>query len=76
MPTDQQRLDGEREIERMTSPAQRARAIHADTLWLLHSDINKLVAAAAYEIIEGADPAQRKRRLHDEIRAACVEYLA
>ncbi len=76
MPTEQERLDGERAIDRMKpTSAQIARSKHADCLWLLHSEINKLIAACAYDIIGGAEPKARKRELAEAIADVSAKYL-
>ena len=54
---------------------QQERAKYADPLWELHNSINRLVAACAYEIIGGLDPATRKRQLYADIQAVSAKYL-
>jgi hypothetical protein len=54
---------------------QQERAKHADPLWLLHSDLNKLIAACAFEIIGGMNPATQKRQLYANIQAVSAKYL-
>lgn len=57
------------------TPEQYERGEQTEPLWELHNCINKLISAAALDIIDGVNAETRKRQLYADIQVVSARYL-